>query len=89
MAERKAEEELNAKIIALFKSSSTNGNVMLTIPEVAEALKVDRRKIETPLALLSKGKNPKLGEVTKGRVKCYTLKEIIDFCQKWAREEHE
>ena len=87
MAERKDEEELNSRIINLFKERAVRGHVMLTIPEVAKGLKVDRRKIETPLALLSRGKNPKLTEVDKGRVKCYVLKDLIEFCQKmWGQE---
>lgn len=84
MIERKEEEELNSKIIALFKNKSAEGHVMLTIPEVADAIGVNRRKIETPLALLSKARNPKLVEVTKSRVKYYVLRELYDFCQKWA-----
>ena len=86
MVERKEEEELNAKIILLFKRRSIRGDLMLTIPEVAKGLGVDRRKVEPPLLLLSKGKSPKLAVMTKGRVKYYSLKEVIDFCQKWAGE---
>lgn len=85
MAERKEEEELNSRIISFFEESSAEGWIMLTIPEVADGLKVDRRKIETPLALMSKGKNPqpKLVELKKARVKYYILKDVSDFCQKW------
>ena len=89
MGERKEQDELNRRITVFFKSSCTKGNLMLTTPEIAEALRVDRRKIEPPLLLLCEGKNPKLVETRKGRVKYYTLKEIVDFCQKWKREEHE
>lgn len=89
MAERKEEEELNSRIVNLFGDRSVKGHVMLTIPEVAQGLKVDRRKIETPLALLSRGKNPKLIEVAKGRIKYYVLKDIIEFCQKMWREGNE
>jgi hypothetical protein len=83
MAERKEEEALHSRIVAIFRKSSVKGHVMLSIPEVAEALGVDRRKAETPLALLSKGRNPKLVEITKSRTKYYVLKEIFDFCQKF------
>lgn len=86
MAERKEQDALNRRITAFFKISSTKGDLMLTTPEIAEGLGVDRRKIEPPLLLLCEGKNPRLVETTKGRVKYYSLKEIVDFCQKWRRE---
>jgi len=89
MAERKEQEALISRIIAFFKTGSVKGNLMLTTPEIAEGLGVDRRKIEPPLLLLCEGKNPRLVETKKGRVKYYTLKEIVDFCQKWMREGNE
>lgn len=78
------EEELEDKIINLFKKSAIEGYLMLSIPEVAASLKLDRRKIEPTLVLLSKGRDPKLCEVAKGRIKYYILKEVLDFCKnKW------
>jgi chemotaxis signal transduction protein len=89
MTEHKCEEELDSRILNFFRNQAAKSNVMLTIPEVAKGLKVDRRKIETPLALLSKGKNPKLTEVVKSRTKCYILKDITLFCQKMWKEGRE
>jgi len=89
MGERKEQDALNRRITAFFKTSSAKGKLTLTTPEIAEGLRVDRRKIEPPLLLLCEGKNPKLVEARKGRVKYYTLKEVVDFCQKWMREENE
>jgi len=95
MAERKEENDFYNSIIAFFKKKSVAGHVMLTIPEVATGLKVDRRKIETPLAMLSMEKTPlsveknpppPLLEIQKGRVKYYMLRDVFDFCQKWARD---
>jgi len=84
MTEEQGEEKFYTRIVNLFKSQAVKGYLMLSIPKVAEGLKVDRRKVETALALLSKGKNPKLTEVLKGRVKYYILKELVEFCQnKW------
>jgi len=88
MAERKEENDFYNRIIDFFKKRSVSGHVMLTIPEVATGLEVDRRKIETPLALLSVEKTPPhpLVEIKKGRVKYYMLRDVFDFCQKWARD---
>ena len=88
MAERKEENDFYNRILDFFKKRSVTGHVMLTIPEVAEGLDVDRQKTETPLALLSTGKIPPspLVEVKKGRVKYYMLRDVFDFCQKWARD---
>lgn len=82
----KGRDTLDVRILKLFKKMAVKGFVMLTIPDVAKGLNIDRRKIETELALLSKGKDPKLLEVTKGRVKYYALKEVVEFCQKWRSE---
>ena len=82
MAERKEEEELDSRILTFFKKSCAKGHIMLTIPDIAAELKVDRRRIEPPLAVLSRGKSPRLVEIKKSRVKYFVLKEIIDFCQK-------
>jgi hypothetical protein len=81
MEEGRREEQLDVRVIDFFKNKAVRGYLMLSIPDVAAGLKVDRRKIETTLALLSKGKDPKLSEVIKGRVKYYILKELIEFCQ--------
>lgn len=82
MAERKERGEFNRRITAFFKTGSAKGNLMLTTPEIAEGLGVDRRKIEPPLLLLCEGKSPKLVETRKGQVKYYTLNEIVEFWPK-------
>ncbi|MGD0645512.1 MAG: hypothetical protein ABSA75_11465 [Candidatus Bathyarchaeia archaeon] len=91
MAEHKEQSEFNSKIIAFFRKKSSEGLISLTIPDVVKGLKVDRRRIETSLAVMSSQENPnaKLIEIEKSRVKYYILKEVFEFCQKWAREKYE
>ena len=91
MAEHKEQAEFNTKIIAFFRKKSSDGWLMLTIPDVIKGLDADRRKIETTLAVMSSKENPnaKLIEIEKSRVKYYILKEVFEFCQKWARDNHE
>jgi len=82
-----ANETIESKIVKFFKQRATTSQVMLSIPDVMKGLNMDRRKAENSLLLLAKGKDPKLVEFLKGRVKLYTLREIVDFAQRKWREE--
>ena len=91
MAEHKEQAELNRKILAFFRKKSAEGWLMLTIPDLINGLESDHRKIEKSLTVMSLKENPNanLIEIEKSRVKYYILKEIFDFCQKWARDNNE
>lgn len=70
-----------------MESSAAKGYVMMTIPDIMRGLKIDRRKAENSVLLLAKGKNPKLEEIIKGRVKYYVLKQILEFAREmWGEE---
>jgi len=78
------EQQLEDEVVDFFKKRALHGNLMMSIPEVAAGLKVSRRKIEPALLLLSKGKDPKLYEIVKGRIKYYILRDVVEFCkERW------
>jgi predicted DNA-binding transcriptional regulator YafY len=85
MAEHK-DQEVHSKILSFFKIKSTKGWITLSVPEIMKGLEVDRRSVERALAVMSSLENPnaKLIEIEKSRGKYYVLKEVFDFCQKWA-----